>query len=132
MSLDCESYIYDYVTKELDKAFGDDIHYGSTASNIPSAFPYVSIEMTDEYERSNTVDSSGVEKYRNFRFSVNVYSLKSKREAKKIIEVVKSAMRAHSLLCTADVPMQMGTSNEIFRRTATFEGTTNGEQFYRL
>lgn len=132
MELDCESFIYDFLTRKLDEKYGNSIHYGSTAMNVTSNFPYVSIELDDQYERNDTRDSSGIERFRNFRISINAYSMKSKRESKDITALLKDELRSIGITCTSDVPMQSGTKSEIYRRVSTYEASTDGVNFYNL
>lgn len=126
MSLDHENLVYTGITE----AVGDNVSCGQTAVNGDVEFPYVNVQMDDFYEVSDTADSSGEMKYARVRFSVNVYSITSKTETKKIMNKVRDYMRSIGFIVTSEAPMQEGARNEIYRRVATFEATVSEEKVF--
>lgn len=126
MDLDHENLVYTGITE----AVGDGVSCGQTAINDDVKFPYVNVQMDDFYEVRETADSSGEMKYARVRFSVNVYSITSKSETKKIMNKVREYMRSIGFMVTSEAPMQEGARNEIYRRVATFEATVSEDKVF--
>jgi hypothetical protein len=126
MNLDHENLVYAGITE----AVGDGVSCGQTAINDDVKFPYVNVQMDDFYEVRETADSSGEMKYARVRFSVNVYSITSKSETKKIMNKVREYMRSIGFMVTSEAPMQEGARNEIYRRVATFEATVSEDKVF--
>lgn len=131
MSLDKENELFDKITRMLDSEY-ETIYYGSTQPSGQPKFPFVFIEMSDQHESRMTRDSDGIEKYRDIKLTVEVYSSKSKQETKGIMEKINTLLRMNNFLNTATVPMRGGNRGELYRRVATFEAIASENNFYSL
>lgn len=121
-----ENYIYTELESYVQKEYPNAV-FGQADANSDMEFPYVKVEMDDSYEREDTIDSSGEMKYLYVRFTVDIYSSKSKTETKEIMTEVTKYMRASNLIKKSEAPMQVGAKSEIYRRVATFEGTVGSD-----
>lgn len=87
----------------------------------PSVFPCVCVEMLDPTTRISALDSSGVEKYTNVTFEINIFTNDAtgkKQAAKDIFKLVDNAMFRMGFARTTYVPngLDQGTKYRLLVR----------------
>lgn len=131
--IDCESEVYTRVADAVREKFPE-INIASEYVAEPASFPHVSIELYDSYPHPGTADSSGIEKITSVAFSVNVYSNKrtgKKGEAKSIMALIDTTLNDMNFTRMSYTPVPNMQNATIYRLTATYSGTTDGQNFYR-
>lgn len=129
--IDCENEVYTRV-KNIVKAEFSDLDTSSVYVNAPSAFPHMSVEMTDCYPDDMTNALS--EGMTRCTFTVNVYSnTKTKKtDVKKIINLINDAFTSMNFTRISQMPVPNLADSSIYRITARYSGKTDGEYFYRI
>jgi len=122
--IDVENLVIDTVSKALKAStqFADTLLV-SDYTDIPSSFPCVSIIEADNYTYSRTQDNDLKEHQTNVMYEINVYSNKksgSKTEAKKIMEIVDTALQNIKFTRTIKQPIP-NNDKTIYRIVARYE-----------
>lgn len=93
--IDIENYVYTTVRNAI-KAYNADINVSGTYLDIPSKFPHVSIEETDNASIPSTISTSSREYAANVTYTVNIYTntATAKTDAKVVAVVVNDAFTA--------------------------------------
>ena len=90
--IDIENYVYTQVRTAI-KSVRPLADVSGTYIDIPSSFPHVSIEETDNASVASTISTSDREYAANVTFTVNIYTntATAKTDAKEIAAVVNDA-----------------------------------------
>lgn len=90
--IDIENLVYTNIRNAV-KAFNANISVSGTYADVPSSFPHVSIEETDNASVSSTISTSDREYAANITFTANIYTntATAKTDAKAIAVVVNDA-----------------------------------------
>lgn len=93
--IDIENYVYTTVRNAI-KAYNSGIGVSGTYVDIPSKFPHVSIEETDNASLASALSTSDRERAANVTYTVNIYTntATAKSDAKAIAVVVNNAFTA--------------------------------------
>lgn len=114
--IDIENNLYTSLTDLLTIEFPK-INYSSTFVNCPTSYPFVSIEEIDNYTNSKTDDSSGIEKFGNIVYEINVYTkenIKKKSSGKQIAKIIDNYMLNLGFERLSKTPMQ-GENESVYR-----------------
>ena len=125
--IDVESKIITLVKQEI----GDEAEIGSTYTNMPSSFPYISVIEQDNYLIEE--DDGDSEKYAVLMYEVTVYTDNSKgakTKARKLLNKVDKLMYRLNFTRTSLTPAP-NMDSSVFRIVARYEVVTDGETFYR-
>ena len=90
--IDIENLVYTKIRNAI-KAFNANISVSGTYADVPSSFPHVSIEETDNASVASTISTSDREYAANITFTANIYTntATAKTDAKAIAVVVNDA-----------------------------------------
>ena len=128
--IDCENEVYTRVATALRSAFPK-IDITGDATNVPSAFPHVSIEQIDNREMRNRTDAKEMTEV---VFEVNVYSNaqnRKKSEAKSIAKIIDESFSGMNFRRMSLDRIPNRDDLTIYRLVGRYEGRTDGEFFYR-
>lgn len=120
--VDAESEVYTAIAVPLREAFpGIDVKSVLTLS--PTVFPCACIEQINSTPYRRTDDSSGVEKYTDSVFKVNVYTMgaTAKSECKAVMAFVDERFNRMGFARTALNPVPTGDTSK-HRREAVYRG----------
>ena len=127
--IDCENEVYTRVATAL-RAAHKGIDISGVTENVPSAFPHVSIEMTDNVMLRDTTDDKEIEEV---VFTINIYSnVKSKKDQAKLI--AKTADQEFRRMNAVRIGMNRTPNQDdptIYRLTGLYRVRTDGTFFYR-
>ena len=128
--IDCENEVYTRVATALRTEFpGIDIT--GDATNVPSAFPHVSIEQIDNREMRGRTDAKEMIEA---VFEVNIYSNaqgRKKTEAKSIAKTIDDVFSGMNFRRMSLDRTPNRDDLTIYRLTGRYEGRTDGVNFYR-
>ena len=96
--IDIESQIFTAQYNRLNEVFeGQNLTIESLTNLYPTTFPYVSIEMTDNFSFLSTRTNSSNENYAEIVFEVNVFTdgSKKKQDGKKIFNEVDATFNEY-------------------------------------
>lgn len=93
--IDIENLVYTTIRNAL-KAYSTDIDVTGTYVDVPSKFPHVSIQETDNATEPSTISTSDREFSAELTYTVNIYTntATAKSDAKAIAAVVNDAFTA--------------------------------------
>lgn len=143
--IDCESEVYTRVATVLREEFPG-INVTGEYVPSPSAFPHVSITMSDNVVVRSLQTSGDRESITEMVFEVNIYSNKTdgrKTECKAVLKKIDEVMFSMNMFRIAMTPMpvnmyRMSTATvptledtAIYRIVSRYRCTTDGTRFYR-
>jgi hypothetical protein len=117
--IDIENMLFTKVKNDLP----DTVKMGNSYENVPSKFPYVSLEVVDNTVYTPFIDSARVENAVDIMVEVNVYSNKTsgkKTECKKVMANVDSTLSTLGLTRTFCQPIPNFEDATIYRITARY------------
>lgn len=128
--IDVENLVIDKISKAIEASAYSNTLVVSDYTDSPSEFPCVSVIEADNYTYRKTQDNDLKEHHTNVMYEVNVFSnkgIKSKSEAKAIIEIVDTAFQNMKFTRTFkhNIPNKDKT---IYRMVARYEAVI-GEGF---
>ena len=127
--IDVESQIVNYIKDGLlDER--PDCNIESTLPMVPTKFPTVSIEETDNYSLTTTRDSATTEHDAVVTYDVNVFSNKAfgkKAEAKAILSIVDSLFAELEFTRLSCVPMYANESS-VYRLAARYRAVVSKDE----
>lgn len=129
---DVESYVFTKVAAALRKQF-DGIYVTGEYDPVPSSFPAVSVEETDNYLDTQYFDDTDRE-ITGLTYSFNIYSAKKtgrKAEAKAILALIDKVMRSLNFIRYSSGNVANMADASVYRLVATYRGETDGTHFYR-
>lgn len=128
--IDVENLVITKIRSQLKSAYPT-ILITSEIVDIPSSFPCVCIQESDNYTYKKSKDSAGAEHHANLMYSVNVYSNKEqgkKAECKEIFNVVDNAFMGIGFNRIMKNPIPNKDAS-IYRITGRYEGiVAEGQQ----
>ena len=122
--IDIENAIINMVHNTLI-AYYPNITVYSDNYKLPETFPTVNITECDNYITKDLYDSSGIEKFTNVMYQVDVYSNDlsgRKAQAKHILQLVDSTLNDCGFLRTSVMDVPTNTEN-LYRITARYKAT---------
>lgn len=131
--IDPEDEVYTRVAEMLRAEFPG-ISVASEYVKSPSAFPHVSITMSDNYTIPEQQDSSMTENMVTAMFTVNCYSNRTsgkKTECKKIMAAVNDLLCRMNFRRLVMTPVPNMEDATIYRITARYRVATDGKHFIR-
>lgn len=130
---DIEPQVFTAIATALRAAFPG-IYVTGEYEREPATFPHVCIEEFDNYVSTAQLDSATSEKFSALAYTVNIYSNKKagkKSECRAIAAVVSDAMFKLNFIRTMQTPAPNMYEATIYRLTAQFRASTDGEKVYR-
>lgn len=121
--IDIENLVYTNVRTAV-KAYNNAISMTSTYTDIPSSFPHVSVEETDNASVVSAISTSDREYAANLTYTVNIYTntATAKTDAKAIAAVVNDAFTDMGF--NRSMKMEMpNIDRTIYRLILRFQGT---------
>jgi len=121
--IDIENLVYTNARNAV-KAYDSAITTSGTYSDVPSSFPHVSIEETDNASVSDYISTSDREFAANLTYTVNIYTntATAKSDAKAIAAVVSDAFTAMGFVRTMKQEMP-NIDRTIYRLILRFQAT---------
>lgn len=121
--IDIENYVYTTVRNAI-KAYNSGISVSGTYIDIPSKFPHVSIEETDNASLASALSTSERERAANVTFTVNIYTntATAKSDAKAIAVVVNDAFTDIGFVRSMKQEMP-NIDRTVYRLTMRFQAT---------
>ena len=121
--IDIENYVFTVVRNAV-KLYDDSISLSSTYIDIPSKFPHVSIEETDNASVASFISTSDREYAANVTYTVNIYTntATAKTDAKAIAVVVNEAFTNMGFVRSMKMEMP-NIDRTIYRLTLRFQAT---------
>lgn len=132
--INIESLVFTPIVQALRTTFSG-INVTGEYVRSPSAFPHVSIVESDNYTNTDRLDSADAERFATVMYEVNVYSNKTsgkKSECRNIMALIDSAMYGLNFTRIAMTPVPNLEDATIYRITARYRATTDGENLYRI
>ena len=130
--IDCENEVYTKIATMLRSDFPG-INVASEYVNSPSAFPHVSITMSDNSVMFSRMDS-GDHEVAIVMFEINIYSNKTegkKTECKKIAKAIDNLLLPMNFRRMSMNPVPNMEDATIYRIVARYRVATDGKYFYR-
>lgn len=130
--IDCENEVYTKIATMLREQFPG-INIASEYVNSPSAFPHVSVTMSDNYIMFSRMDS-GDHEVAIVLFEINIYSNKTsgkKTECKKIAKAIDNLLLPLNFRRMSMNPVPNMEDGSIYRIVARYRVATDGKYFYR-
>lgn len=121
--IDVENLVFTTIRTQLKANFSN-IQVTSEYVEIPSSFPSVCVQESDNFVYRKSQDGVGVEHHAQLMYSVNIYTNNEKAkksEAKKIMQVVDTAFKSIGFTRTMTNPIPNKDAS-IYRITARYEG----------
>ena len=121
--IDIENKVYTVVRTAV-KAYDNAISVSGSYSDVPSAFPHVSIEETDSYVPTGTISTSDREFAAALTYTVNIFTntATAKQDAKNIAKVVNDAFAEMGFARSMKQEMP-NIDRTIYRLILRFQGT---------
>ncbi len=130
--IDPENEVYTKIVNMLRRDFPG-IDTSSVFVDAPSAFPHVSIVLSDNSIMRATMDTGDYE-VAICMFEINIYSNKEegrKSECKKIAKAIDDLLKPFNFRRMAMTPVPNMMDNSIFRLVMRYRVATDGKNFYR-
>ena len=130
--IDCENEVFTRVAAMLRSTFPG-ISVAGEYINAPSAFPHVSIVMSDNSVVFSCLDS-GDNEVDLALFEINIYSNKTtgrKTECRKIARAIDGLLCRMNFRRMSMIPVPNVANAAIYRITARYRVATDGKYFYR-
>lgn len=130
--IDCENEVYTLVAQKLRTEFPG-ISISGYGENVPSSFPHVSFEMSDNSTLFKVMDSGDYEVSIVY-FEANIYSnLKTgrKQQCREIAKVLDSVLSPKNFRRMEMTPIPNKQNPNIYRIFARYRVATDGTYFYR-
>lgn len=131
--IDPENEVYTRIATMLRINFPE-INIAGEYINSPTAFPHVSIVMSDNTVITDRQTTSLKECMAKVTFEINVYSNKSegkKTECKSIAQAIDNLMYSMNFRRLAFTPVPNVEDATIYRITSRYSAATDGQFFYR-
>lgn len=128
---DFENEIYTKIVSRLRESYPN-IYVTSEYQSTPSKFPCTSIIQQDISTNENTIDSSGIEKYSDIMFEVNVYTnneSNKKSECKKIMSIIDNVLIGLNFRRTTSYPIPNLYDATIYRMLGRYQATISEKGF---
>lgn len=121
--IDIENLVYTNIRTAV-KAYNNAISMTSTYTDIPSSFPHVSVEETDNASVVSAISTSDREYAANLTYTVNIYTntATAKTDAKAIAAVVNDAFTDMGFNRSMKQEMP-NIDRTIYRLILRFQGT---------
>ena len=133
--IDIENEIFSPIATELREEFPGIYVTGRAENGIPQSLPCVVLSEIDNYTAKRQIDSSGIEKYVEITYKVDVFSNKSagnKAECKAIMAAIADRLYGLNFHREANKPEEPLNNGKIFWQSARFVAKTDGEKLYRV
>lgn len=130
--IDCENEVYTKIATHLREQFPG-INIASEYVNAPSAFPHVSVTMSDNSIMFSRMDS-GDHEVAIVLFEINIYSNKTsgkKTECKQIAKAIDNILLPMNFRRMSMNPVPNMEDATIYRIVARYRVATDGKYFYR-
>ncbi len=130
--IDCENEVFTKIATMLRASFPG-INIASEYKNVPSAFPHVSITMSDNSVMFSRMDSGNYE-VAIVLFEINIYSNKTegkKTECKNIAKAIDNLLTPMNFRRMSMNPVPNMEDASIYRIVARYRVATDGKFFYR-
>lgn len=127
-----ENEVYTMIAQALREHFPG-ISLSDDSEVVPSKFPHVSIEMSDNTLMFKTMDSGNFE-VAICVFTINIYSnLKTGRkgECRRIADFIDNLLTPKNFRRQAMEPVRNRDNPEIYRIVSMYRVATDGKYFYR-
>jgi hypothetical protein len=121
--IDIENLVYTNIRNAI-KLFNQGISVSGTYADVPSSFPHVSIEETDNASVAGALSTSDREYAVNLTYTANIYTntATAKSDAKAIAEVVSDAFAEMGFVRSMKQEMP-NIDRTIYRLILRFQGT---------
>lgn len=99
----------------------------------PSKFPCVSVIEADNYEDTNSIDNSGIERITNLMYEITVYSNKTsgkRSECIEILELIDGIMKSKNASRISRVESYYDRDSTIYAIQARYRLKTDGTNLY--
>ena len=129
---DCENEVYTQIATAL-RAVYPNISISAYGDNIPSSFPHVSVEMSDNTTLFRVMDSGNYE-VSICVFDINIYSNKQaerKKECRDIAKLIDGVLVPQNFRRMEMTPLPNKNNPNIYRIFARYRVATDGKYFYR-
>jgi hypothetical protein len=121
--IDIESSIVYDISQALTPVF-DNVIISTEYVPDPPTFPHVSIEEADNYTNTDAIDSSGIEKFVNVMYEINIHTndrVAKKSHAKTILNIIDDLLIQKGFSRTLRSP-QLMNEGLIYRLVARYTG----------
>lgn len=131
--IDIFNNIFNDITIAL-QTFNVKIKTSATYNNIPSSFPFVSIEEISNTTNENYETSCSLEEFANISYELNIYTKGEKTfaKARAIVNVIDNEMQKKGFVRRSYTPMQ-NDDETIYRIVLRYGGVVSKDktQVYR-
>lgn len=120
--IDIQNEVFDRLTTAL-KAFDSNVGTSSVYVNIPTVYPFVSIEEIENSVYTNGIDSCKKENFADITYEINVYTkgTTKKSDCRKLLAVVDNYMSNVGFIRNSVTPMQ-DQNETLYRIVARYSG----------
>lgn len=117
--------IYTRITSALQE-YDSKVKTSSVYTNSPSSYPFVSVELIEDYVYERGSDSGDIENFANNAYEINVYSKgnTAMSKARELSMVVDNFMKSVGFTRVSKTPMQ-DQNETLYRIILRYEGVVS-------